>query len=167
MSVRQRGWGRRGKPTGLGELLDAARGPAQAVWSRIVGSTLAREAALVGVGAAGGRLRVTAVNDTVRREIEARADFLLAAWNDVAAERGLSRASGIACRVDERVFSGMEPEIQPPAQKPPLEDRWVDAAEADIRPMQDPEVRRAVVEARARSLRAAVTPARDEDGASC
>ncbi len=77
-------WRRRSGPSQVGEVLPTARWRRQPAWRRVVGRALAELTVPVDVDES-GVLRVMAVNETARREVEARADHVIAAWNAVSA----------------------------------------------------------------------------------
>ena len=69
-----------------------------------MGRTLGETTAVVDVNDE-GQLRVMARNDAVRREVLARAEHIIAAWNTLARDRGGAVARGVVCWVNTRVGS--------------------------------------------------------------
>ena len=131
-------------------------------WHGLVGALLGELTVPLGVNDV-GVLRVMAVNETAMREVEARADSLMGAWNTAASLRGEREATSLQCWVREG--------LRPPAterggrvERPSPREIPVGLradAEALTGPMGNASVREALVEMRAKSL---ATRKDDEQG---
>jgi len=128
-------------------------------WERLVGPMLAAETALVGRDRH-GVLRVAARNEAARREIVARADDIVAAFNLQAQALGAATVSGVACWV----AVAFKEQVSAPAtfgprgaRAPiaPVSDEVLAQAEREVAataPHADPKLRASLVRWRARSL---------------
>ena len=151
-------WRRRSGGSPAGALLPTARWRGGPTWRRVVGRTLAEVTVPVGVDES-GTLRVMAQNEAARREILARGEHVVAAWNTVRGEQ----ASRLACWVREGLRPAAVGRTRRRRADPVVADPdMVARAEARAQTVRAPEVRRALAEAMARWA-AAGRPTRDEE----
>lgn len=146
---------RRGQMTSVAELVQTVTPNHGVDWTGLVGTLLGGLTVPLGVNDA-GVLRIMAVNDTARREIEARADDLVSVWNTAARLQEAREASSLQCWVRE----GLKPPAAsrdaaplPSASRPVPEDLRADA-DAMTGPVDDASVRAALVDMRAKALAA-------------
>lgn len=97
--------------TALGGVLPDPHESRGIPWHRLVGRTLAGETVAIGVDDR-GRLRVMAHNETGCREVLARQEHVLSAWNAWASEACERLADELVCWV-RRVPEGEAPRSQP------------------------------------------------------
>jgi hypothetical protein len=134
----------------VSSLLGKGMSPWAPAWTVVVGAATAKTSVCLGPNEE-GVLRVMTRNQSDCQELLAREDYILAAWNQWAAEKRQPGALSFACWVHEGV--GQEAALERPTPVAPIERRWITAAEADIPPTENSGVREALVMARARLLR--------------
>jgi len=138
------------------DLIQAVAPNHGADWPGLVGVLLGGLTVPLGVNDA-RVLRIMAVNDTARRELEARADALLDVWNAAARHRNEREAQTLQCWVRE----GLKPRSTPdavadsPRDPRPVPEDLVADADAMTGSVGDASVREALVDMRARALSAA------------
>ena len=139
----------------LAELIPRRFRPSQLAWRAAVGATLADVTREVGVR--DGVLRVVAANDAARREVEARCDHVLAAWNAAAGSVGARPARDLRCWVGATDVAA-EPRAGRPGPGPnprtaaPVAPAFVAVAASEMAAVRDPGVRAALIAARSRAL---------------
>jgi hypothetical protein len=134
----------------VSSLLGKGVSPWAPAWSVVVGAATARTSVCLGPNEQGA-LRVMTRTSSECEELLAREGYILAAWNQWAVEKRQPVAESFACWVYEGIYA--EEPRGGPTSVAPIEDRWIDAAEADIPATEHSGVREAVVMARARLLR--------------
>jgi hypothetical protein len=128
-------------------------------WGVVVGATLAGLTVPLGVNDA-GILRVMAVNETAERELQARAESLVAVWNLAAEREGTRLAQSLQSWVRDGLVTRSsagpprERAVRAVVAKPTISERYRSDADAMTGPVQDASVREALVEMRAKSLAA-------------
>lgn len=149
MSKRGSSSGRRGLRA-VGDLLGRGISPWAPAWSAVVGAATARGSVCLGPND-DQVLRVMTRTPSDRDELMAREEDILATWNQWARQNAGPAAASLACWV----YEGIAPEApaESPSTPPAIEARWIEAAEADIPPTENADVRGALVAARARLLR--------------
>ena len=134
----------------VGDLLGRGISPWAPAWAAVVGAATARGSVCLGPND-DQVLRVMTRTPSDRDELLEREADIVETWNQWARQNGGPAAVSLACWV----YEGITPEA--PAQTAPspptIEARWIEAAEADIPPTENEDVRGALVAARARLLR--------------
>ena len=142
---------RRRQMTAVASLVRAVAPSHGVDWLGLVGSLLGGLTVPLGVNDARA-LRVMAVNDTARRELEARADALLEVWNAAAEARGERTALTMQCWVHEGLVT---PGQRPTLVKKPgvtVSPATRERAAALTESVVDSGVREALTEMRAKAL---------------
>lgn len=126
-----------------------------ATWDRLVGPTLAAESALVGLDGS-GTIRVATRNETARRELLARADAIVAAFNAQADALRSRRAERLVCWVAAGFYKRREVAATTPAAPrapaDPIELARARSEVSAIAPDVDPVLADALARIRAREL---------------
>ncbi len=150
-----RGARRRGTWVKAGDALPERWRAFEHTWERLVGATLADATVLSGLSD-DGRLRVMAMNDAARREVEARAHHIIASWNAVARSLGARLAGELVCWVRPGLVKRRRPTLEAPPP-PPIGADALAQAEAEVAGVADPALRAALARARARALESQAT----------
>lgn len=130
-------------------------------WDQLAGATLGSISVPVGVDDSGA-LRVIAKHDAALHELETRSAHLLAAWNAVARFVGAAEAKTLVCWVNPalEIRAPAPSELEQGARQvlatfsapPPPDPESMRRASAEMAHVSDPELRQALIRARAKAL---------------
>jgi hypothetical protein len=141
---------RRGGLRAASTLVGRGSGAWGPVWTQVVGAATARESICLGPNE-DDTLRIMVRRTSDRDELLRQEDHILAAWNTWAESQEGPSAKKLSCWVHRG--SAPLPSVRPPGEPAAIEAQWLERAEAIVAPISDPDVRAAIVGARARSLR--------------
>jgi len=145
---------RTGEMTSVAELVRQVAPSHGVDWAGLVGTLLGGLTVPLGVNDL-GVLRVMAVNDTAKRELEARADTLLEVWNTAARFRAEREASSLQCWVREGLKTPLQRRVSRPVRvAPEIPEGLLADAKAMTGPVDNAGVREALVQMRAKALAA-------------
>jgi len=149
------GASRRGTMTSVAQLIRAVAPTHGVDWAGLVGTLLGGLTVPLGVNDV-GVLRIMAVNETAKRELEARAHGLLEVWNTAASRRGEREASSLQCWVRQGLKTSTSPRrvVRSSRTVPEIPEGLIADAKALTGPVGDEGVREALVEMRAKALAA-------------